>query len=147
MKKPVVVLAVLAAFMAGFDHLLRYKLLVQIKHPVHQPPFFRRSSSRTGNLKNGHIIFPFCLPGQSGQFFHRRVPLKIKWCLHYHEEAVLQNINLHFKNTHFPDTRNDLRPSLCWLWRFIYSVINSGSSFRSNVWQYLFTGPLYSFTR
>lgn len=39
MKKPVVVLAVLAAFMAGFDHLLRYKLLVQIKHPVHQPPF------------------------------------------------------------------------------------------------------------
>jgi len=45
---------------------------------IHELPFFSRRSSWLCDLEDGHIIFPFSLTGQRGQFGHSCFPFNIE---------------------------------------------------------------------
>ena len=72
-----------------------------MEHSLHGSPFLSGTHSRSGLLEDGHVFFPFLLPGESVQTCHGCVPVKVDGCFDDHEQTGAENVNFHLKDTNF----------------------------------------------
>ena len=73
-------------------------------------PFFGGRESFLYELEFRHIVFPLRLTGKGGEACHCRVPIKVKGRFYNHKEARAEDVDFHFKDTHFADTGYDFLP-------------------------------------
>ena len=64
-----------------------------MEHSLHGSPFLSGTHSRSGLLEDGHVFFPFLLPGESVQTCHGCVPVKVDGCFDDHEQTGAENVN------------------------------------------------------
>ena len=84
-----------------------------MEHSLHGSPFLGRTHSRSGLLEDGHVFFPFLLPGESVQTCHGCVPVKVDGCFDDHEQTGTENVDFHLKDTNFMDSCKDFGPYFC----------------------------------
>ena len=84
-----------------------------MEHSLHGSPFLSGTHSRSGLLEDGHVFFPFWLPGESVQACHGWAPVKVDGRFDDHEQTGAENVNFHLKDTNFMDSCKDFGPNFC----------------------------------
>ena len=67
---------------------------------------------RVAVLEASHILLPFLLSRQCGEPCHRPVPIEVHRRFHDHHQARSEDVDVHFQDAHFADSRKNFRPRL-----------------------------------
>lgn len=83
----------------------------ELEHLLHQLPLLVRRGVRIRSvLELGHILLPLFLTGKGRKPRVILLPVKVVHRIHYHEQPVTLQIDLHVQNPDLADTGLDFRP-------------------------------------
>lgn len=104
--------------------------LKEIEHSLHHLPLLIGCGICCTVLELSHVFLPFLLSWECGELCHGSIPIEVNRGIHYHDETIAQDVNLHFEDSYGLDSLFDLIPEVLLIMRLLVFLNQFGVIFQ-----------------